>query len=171
MRPHLPTLIVLVFLPCYLLLSSHYSQCALVASQKEDRQTTMPVNGALISNIVEPVHGRFVYVYDLGPKYTDDVIRVRPPWYSEQYDVDVAMTELLMSSNAVRTTDPEKASLFYIPFFSSRYVLTRFDHWKNNMKEAVEEGSKVKQSGRRRAVLHQRCYHDPLPPPYAQVAT
>ena len=86
---------------------------------------------------------RFIYVYDLSPHYTEDVKKLEPQWYSRQYDVDVMMTEAFMASNLIRTTDPNNASLFFIPFYSSRLVLYHHKDWENNMRSAVEQGSKV----------------------------
>ncbi|GJP33811.1 hypothetical protein CLOM_g18320 [Closterium sp. NIES-68] len=85
----------------------------------------------------------FIYVYDLGPAYTDKILQLEPSWYSHQYDVEKYMTELLIASNAVRTVDPYKASLFFVPFFSARLTLYHFKDWDNNMRHAVEEASKV----------------------------
>ncbi|CAI5481658.1 unnamed protein product [Closterium sp. Yama58-4] len=85
----------------------------------------------------------FIYVYDLGPAYTDKILQLEPAWYSQQYDVEKHMTELLIASNAVRTMDPYEASLFFVPFFSARFTLYHFKDWENNMRSAVEEASKV----------------------------
>ncbi|CAI7860728.1 unnamed protein product [Closterium sp. NIES-53] len=85
----------------------------------------------------------FIYVYDLGPAYTDKILQLEPAWYSQQYDVEKHMTELLIASNAVRTVDPYEASLFFVPFFSARLTLYHFKDWENNMRGAVEEASKV----------------------------
>lgn len=62
----------------------------------------------------------FVYVYDLGPSYTDHVQKMEPWWYSDAYDVERIVTEALLSSNQVRTTNPDEASLFFVPFYSAR---------------------------------------------------
>ncbi|CAI5534002.1 unnamed protein product [Closterium sp. Naga37s-1] len=53
------------------------------------------------------------------------------------------MTDVIRSSNAVRTLDPEQATLFLIPFFAARYTLYCFRSWENNMRQAIEEGSRV----------------------------
>jgi len=62
-----------------------------------------------------------VYVYDLGPGYTDGVQKMEPWWYAEASDVERLVTEALLSSNQVRTTNPDEASLFFVPFYSARY--------------------------------------------------
>ncbi|GJP33812.1 hypothetical protein CLOM_g18321 [Closterium sp. NIES-68] len=85
----------------------------------------------------------FIYVYDLGPEYTEKVLELNPAWYSHQYDVERYMTEVIRGSNAVRTDDPEQATLFLIPFFAARYTLYCFRSWENNMRQAIEEGSRV----------------------------
>ncbi|CAI5532040.1 unnamed protein product [Closterium sp. Naga37s-1] len=53
------------------------------------------------------------------------------------------MTNVIRTSNAVRTDDPEQATLFLIPFFAARYTLYCFRSWENNMRQAIEEGSRV----------------------------
>ncbi|CAI5966424.1 unnamed protein product [Closterium sp. NIES-65] len=85
----------------------------------------------------------FIYVYDLGPEYTEKVLELNPAWYNHQYDVERYMTEVIRTSNAVRTDDPEQATLFLIPFFAARYTLYCFRSWENNMRQAIEEGSRI----------------------------
>lgn len=78
---------------------------------------------------------RFVYVYDLGPMYTTDILAMKLPWYHIQYDGDKYLTEALM--------DPDNATLFYVPFYSARYTLFHFKSEDLNMAYAVNKTSEV----------------------------
>lgn len=86
---------------------------------------------------------RFVYVYDLGPQYTTDVMAMKPTWYGEQYDGDRLFTEALMGSDTIRTTDPEVATLFYVPFYAARFTNVHFKNLELDMAFAINRTSEV----------------------------
>lgn len=86
---------------------------------------------------------KFIYIYDLGPAYTDNLRKKKPNWYSVQYDAEKILAELLFESNLYRTMDPKEASLFFIPFYSARFTLLNFVDYKVNMKEAVRKTSEM----------------------------
>ncbi|CAI5511669.1 unnamed protein product [Closterium sp. Naga37s-1] len=64
-------------------------------------------------------------------------------WYSDQYEVETVLTEILMRTNAIRTTDPEKATLFYVPYYASNHIAHVNRLMKNMMQTAVAEVSKT----------------------------
>ncbi|CAI5466788.1 unnamed protein product [Closterium sp. Yama58-4] len=87
----------------------------------------------------------FVYVYDLGEHLTTKVLKLEQEWYSEQYDLEKHLTEMLMkrTDNPVRTMDPEKASLFFVPFYVSRYLFSFFHNDQKNMRQCIEKSSRA----------------------------
>ncbi|CAI5986194.1 unnamed protein product [Closterium sp. NIES-64] len=87
----------------------------------------------------------FVYVYDLGKQLTSKVLKLELEWYSEQYDLEKHLTEMLMrrTDNPVRTMDPEQASLFFVPFYVSRYLFSFFHNDKKNMRQCIEKSSRA----------------------------
>ncbi|CAI5966422.1 unnamed protein product [Closterium sp. NIES-65] len=86
---------------------------------------------------------QFIYVYDTQWAWTDKIKGRAKEWYSDQYDVESVVTELLMRSNAIRTTDPEKATLFYVPYYSSNHISHVNKLMKNMMHKSVGEVSKA----------------------------
>ena len=85
----------------------------------------------------------FVYVYDLGHRYTTDVLALKPTWYDIQYDGDKRLTQALMESNTIRTTDPENATLFYVPFYAARFTMFYFKDLTLDMAQAINKTSEV----------------------------
>ena len=85
----------------------------------------------------------FVYVYDLGPKYTTDVLASNPTWYDIQYDADKRFTQALMESNKIRTMDPEIATLFYVPFYAARFTMLHCKDFERDMAYAINKTSEV----------------------------
>ncbi|CAI5534004.1 unnamed protein product [Closterium sp. Naga37s-1] len=85
----------------------------------------------------------FIYVYDTQSEWTEGMKERKKEWFSDQYEVESVLTELLMRSNAIRTTDPEKATLFYVPYFSSNHLAHVNKNEKNMMDKAVGEVSKA----------------------------
>ncbi|GJP44110.1 hypothetical protein CLOM_g3514 [Closterium sp. NIES-68] len=85
----------------------------------------------------------FVYIYDLGPQLTAKVLKLPLEWYSEQYDLEKHLTEMLMkrTDNPVRTMDPEQASLFFVPFYVSRYLFSFFHNDQKNMRQCIQKSS------------------------------
>ncbi|CAI7874807.1 unnamed protein product [Closterium sp. NIES-54] len=81
------------------------------------------------------------FVYQL----TSKVLKLELEWYSEQYDLEKHLMEMLMrrTDNPVRTTDPEQASLFFVPFYVSRYLFSFFHNDKKNMRQCIEKSSRV----------------------------
>jgi hypothetical protein len=61
----------------------------------------------------------FVYIYNLLGDYTENVLNLDPIWHSDQYDYDVHIHRHLLNS-PVRTHDPDKARLFYLPLYLSK---------------------------------------------------
>ena len=110
------------------------------ARDAEKPQGTFPGN----ANASELKLQHFVYVYDLGPKYTTDVLALNPPWYDIQYDGDKYITKVLLESDTIRTMDPESATLFYVPFFAARFTLYYFKNSDLNMAYAVNKTSQVR---------------------------
>ena len=94
-------------------------------------------------NAPEPKMQHFVYVYDLGCRYTTDVLALKPSWYDIQYDGDKHFTRALMESNAIRTADPEIATLFYVPFYAARFTLYYFEDLEHDMAHAINKTSEV----------------------------
>eukprot|EP00897_Mesotaenium_endlicherianum_P003668 jgi/Mesen1/3329/ME000191S02469 len=86
---------------------------------------------------------RFIYVYDLGTEFTEDVLRARPAWYSTQYDAERHLAALLATGEAVRTVNPERASLFFVPAYGAWLLNTVYQDSENNMREAIEVTSKA----------------------------
>ncbi|CAI5474989.1 unnamed protein product [Closterium sp. Yama58-4] len=86
---------------------------------------------------------QFIYVYDTQWAWTEPMKGLDRDWYSNQYEVETVLTELLMRTNAVRTTDPEKATLFYVPYYSSNHISHVNKIMKNMMQTAVAEVSKA----------------------------
>ncbi|CAI7860725.1 unnamed protein product, partial [Closterium sp. NIES-53] len=86
---------------------------------------------------------QFIYVYDTQLAWTEHLKDRAKEWYSDQYDVESVLTELLMRSNAIRTTDPEKATLFYVPYYSSNHISHVNKLMKNMMHKSVGEVSKA----------------------------
>lgn len=86
---------------------------------------------------------RFVYVYDLGPEYTTDILALKPLYYDIQYNGDKYLTEALMESDTIRTMDPDNATLFYVPFYAARYTLFRHKNVDLDMALAVNKTSEV----------------------------
>ena len=86
----------------------------------------------------------FLYIYDFGTAFTDDVLELVPDWYSVQYDGEKVMTELFRSSDAIRTRNPEEATLFFVPFYSARFTLYHFKDNQSNMADAVNKTSAVR---------------------------
>eukprot|EP00897_Mesotaenium_endlicherianum_P005157 jgi/Mesen1/466/ME000101S10690 len=85
----------------------------------------------------------FIYIYDLGPEFTYDVLKLTPHWYSVQYDAEKNLTELFKRSLLYRTIDPEQASLFYIPMFGAWYLNSLYVDHLNNMKDAIQSTSQA----------------------------
>ncbi|CAI5474990.1 unnamed protein product [Closterium sp. Yama58-4] len=86
---------------------------------------------------------QFIYVYDTQRAWTEKMKGRAKEWYSDQYDVESVVTELIMRSNAIRTTDPEKATLFYVPYYSSNHIAHVNKLMKNMMHKSVGEVSKA----------------------------
>ena len=102
-----------------------------------DVQCTPPENAP------EPKMQHFVYVYDLGPSYTTDVLTLEPTWYDIQYDADKCFTQALMESNTIRTADPEIATLFYVPFYAGRFTMLHCKDFARDMAYAINKTSDV----------------------------
>ncbi|GJP50746.1 hypothetical protein CLOM_g9915 [Closterium sp. NIES-68] len=85
----------------------------------------------------------FIYVYDTQWAWTENLKGHSKEWYSDQYDVESVLTELILRSNAIRTTEPEKATLFYLPYYSSSHIAHVNKLQKNMMHKAVGEVSKA----------------------------
>ncbi|CAI5474987.1 unnamed protein product [Closterium sp. Yama58-4] len=85
----------------------------------------------------------FIYVYDTQSEWTEGMKGRPKEWFSDQYEVESVLTELLMRSNAIRTTDPEKATLFYIPYYSSNHIAHVNKNEKNMMDKSAGEVSKA----------------------------
>ena len=85
----------------------------------------------------------FVYVYDLGSRYTTDVLASNPTWYDIQYDGDKILTQALMESNKIRTMDPEIATLFYVPFYAARFTMSHCKNLDRDMAYAINKTSEV----------------------------
>lgn len=65
----------------------------------------------------------FIYVYDLPSQYNTDLASSPIRWWSTQYEGEYELYDMIVRRNQSRTMDPEKATLFYVPFFSARYML------------------------------------------------
>ena len=85
----------------------------------------------------------FVYVYDLGPRYTTYVLALEPTWYDIQYDGDKKIAQALMESNTIRTPNPENATLIYVPFYAARFTLFHFEDLEHDMAHAINKTSEV----------------------------
>ena len=93
----------------------------------------------------ESIPDEFIYVYDIGAEYNEDLKSSGIRWWSEQYEPEYILHEMFAVQNISRTFDPETASLFYVPFLSARFTLLNFvdDHDGRVMKEAVRKTSEV----------------------------
>eukprot|EP00897_Mesotaenium_endlicherianum_P001638 jgi/Mesen1/1501/ME000132S00449 len=85
----------------------------------------------------------FIYVYELGQEFTEGVLQRKPNWYSVQYDAERNLTQLFEASRAVRTYNPQQATLFFVPMYTSWYLLSIYQDGLKNMREAVESTSKA----------------------------
>eukprot|EP00897_Mesotaenium_endlicherianum_P001633 jgi/Mesen1/1498/ME000132S00435 len=85
----------------------------------------------------------FIYIYELGQEFTEGALQRKPNWYSVQYDAERNLTRLFKASGAVRTFDPQQATLFFVPMYTSWYLLSIYQDGLKNMREAVESTSKA----------------------------
>lgn len=103
----------------------------------KDGQCTPPENAP------ELKMKHFVYIYDLGPRYTTDILALEPAWYNIQYDGDKLLAQALMESNTIRITHPENATLFYVPFYAARFTMFHFKDLELGMAHAINKTSEV----------------------------
>ena len=96
-----------------------------------------------LGNAPKPKMQHFVYVYDLGRRYTTEILALKPTWYDIQYDGDILIAQALMESNTIRTTNPENATLFYVPFYAARFTLFHFEDLEHEMAHAINKTSEV----------------------------
>ena len=79
--------------------------------------------------------GAFVYVYEMPPEL--GLSRLRQRLGDPLYAAEAFFLEKLMSDGAVRTTDPRKATLFYVPthlYFTVNNVAFADHHFSENLK-------------------------------------
>ena len=86
----------------------------------------------------------FIYVYDVGNKYNLQLQSSKVRWWSVQYEPEYVIFDMLAKKGISRTLDPEKATLFYVPFLSARYTL--MEHKRDEpsvLKDAVRKTSEA----------------------------
>ncbi|CAI7926109.1 unnamed protein product [Closterium sp. NIES-53] len=109
--------------------------------QQEEAEEKLPSNHVQLFDQEEQEGG--------GTEQESGAAATRPflelEWYSEQYDLEKHLMEMLMrrTDNPVRTTDPEQASLFFVPFYVSRYLFSFFHNDKKNMRQCIEKSSRA----------------------------
>lgn len=65
---------------------------------------------------------QFIYVYDVPTEFNVDLMDLEPAWWSSQYEGELQIYQMIKEKGIGRTNDPEKAALFYVPFFFTRYL-------------------------------------------------
>ncbi|CAI5481662.1 unnamed protein product [Closterium sp. Yama58-4] len=104
--------------------------------------TSNPILAAAAAEEKKP----FVYVYDFGPNCTDKTSELDVPPYALHFDLERKLTEQILSdAGGVRTRDPKKASLFFVPFYSARLLQYFLSVSKggSDMRDAVEKTSQI----------------------------
>lgn len=97
------------------------------SSKVEKRSEESHLDGeAVVDTGGQREHAKeFIYVYDLGDQFTWKLLESSPRWISELYSVEKIVLEMLQRQNIGRTTDPEKATLFHVPFFGAYFSMLR----------------------------------------------
>ncbi|CAL8466706.1 g6242 [Coccomyxa elongata] len=70
----------------------------------------------------------FIYIYDLPSEFNEDLKELPVQWHPEQYDYDQVLHRHF-SNSVLRTDDPEKAQLFFIPVYLGRHYNWFWQQW------------------------------------------